>query len=811
MTTYNVILDTLCGNDDFCEHHKSIINMCIVEFIKLSPWKVMHAVIDEKSSHQERDLFSHIVLALQALKITNHYQFATTDDKVRLVLAVLLHDVGKAVQWKGIDTSTGRWHFHGHDTVGACWFWSLVKKNGWDEKFFRPVFLAIWYHMVKSQENVGLLAFLKDHDALHITECLHCADDYGRLEVQDNIPEMLNVRAIPEIASIPNLPIVVYICGKSGTGKTTLARKTMEELSDILTGYVSFDNTILRIIGGINEPWADADPVIRGNKYKTLYNYYQKNAQQREQVREGLSVDFKTSVENNTVTLFTTTTSKPSPHVLPFISQRQLSIVTVPDRQNCTETFFGSLRMSMEASRRGCGWSSKGALIYVPEQELVSCIRHVVKCRTMNLEPPKVTRPSHLVQLFNYWEHVTGSIDGMKYAIESFYDVSVTVFAATHGSYYNFSYRDGASYDDPFYRGSPSPAIFCRGTTFHYHDGNWKLVRLPMNRGREIAFTPIAEAEAEDNTIPTLFYSNLVRDAMTSEHLITAKVDGSLLIVFVDNFGLEQNPKLANTNNIIFGTKGMVVMTDNIVESLCVAVKASGHTIQSFSDICVKYISTHNVYSLSFEMVAQKRDELVVDYPTEQHGLYFLGASRDDIFEPYFNFDSHPVSSPITKSMTIQDASVLPLGPFHDHMEGGVIWVVQDGLYFPLKLKTVMYYLMHKPQNRPGYLDYLIQLIDEYGWYGSNPPTRDNLDEKKLVLSLFALVNLPDATLQVLPTLREARAEYDRLHAITGTSQDLRASLNAKDYQSWRRFNSIYGNSQYTKAYELTPTIVYSP
>ena len=307
------ILRDLCIKDDFSPKYQEIIGVCIKELVELNPSDVMHAVVDDKSYHQERDLFSHIVLALKALLITDKYQNSSVEDKVRLIIAVMLHDVGKAIQWKSIDTSTGNWHFRGHDTVGACWFRALVKKNCWDEIFFRPVFLAIWYHMVKSKYNIGLLHFLKEHNAIGITECLHCADDYGRLEVQDIIPEKIIVPNIPENTTIPNLPIVVYICGKSGSGKTTLARRTMEELSDISTGYVCFNRTLLRVIGDIDDPWADCDSNIRGNNaksrspYKNIFDIYQKDAQKREQVKEGLIDDFTTSVQNNTVTFVTST------------------------------------------------------------------------------------------------------------------------------------------------------------------------------------------------------------------------------------------------------------------------------------------------------------------------------------------------------------------------------------------------------------------------------------------------------------------------------------------------------------------------
>ncbi|CAH6419707.1 Hypothetical protein HVR_LOCUS783 [uncultured virus] len=834
---------SLCIQDDFSGEQIAIVKTCVNEFLMLNPRDVLHYLVDDKSPHQERDLLSHIILALKVLHKTDRFQSASSVEKFRLTITVLLHDTGKAIQWKSIDTST-RWHFRGHDAVGACWFWSLVKKYEWDELFMRPIFLAIWFHMVRSQENVGLLAFLAEHHALPTLECLHCSDNYGRAEVQHEIGDNLHVESIPQFASVPNLPIVVYLCGKSGVGKTTMARHLIETMPEISVGYVSFDRSMLRVLGNITTPWADADIDIRGKNlkvpstYKTLYDQYQKNTLQREMVRQGLAEDFKTSTENNTVTIFTSTVTKPSVRSLPFMSQRFLSIVSVPDHQDTTKTFFGSLRMSMEAARHGCGWSAQGALLYVPERELISCIRHLIQCRTMPLNPPSVSRPSELISLFEYWKETTGSLESMKYAMESFYEVQVSIFKCAQGSYYNFAYRDGAPYDDPFHRGRPSPAVFCRGTTFHYYDNKWILVRLPMNRGREIAFTPIGKSEVQlrdptqldppfrssetqsigaskmpqrvdltqDANVPTVFYSDMLRIASTEDqqHLLTAKVDGALLIVFKDLFHLEQIPRsLRNSCGLAFGTKGMVLINGDITNTFLSALKQMSHTVQSFSEVCFEYMTLQGVDSLSFEMVAEKRRELVVEYPETQRGLYFLGASIGDMFKPFFTFEKHPCQIPITKSSTIQDASRMLLGPFPEHLEGSVIWILHEELYFPLKLKTLIYYLMHKPKARSEYNDYLMNLIQEYGWSGVKPLTRDELDDKKFIMTLFSMVNLPHMVLKELPILRKCHDEYNRLFQITGSPEELKPKLSREEYQAWCKFNNTYGAGRYSMAYEL--------
>lgn len=105
---------------------------------------------------------------------------------------------------------------------------------------------------------------------------------------------------------------------------------------------------------------------------------------------------------------------------------------------------------------------------------------------------------------------------------------------------------------------------------------------------------------------------------------------------------------------------------------------------------------------------------------------------------------------------------------------------------------------MHKPKSNPKYYDYLINLINKYGWIPNNKLERKSLNENKLILSLFSLVNLPQNILNSIPFLKNCRAEFIRLSTIT------KNELKSKnDLEKLYRFNSIYKSGKYNRAYEL--------
>lgn len=771
----------LCRQKTFMDYHNKIVNTCLDSFVNY-----INKYDSLESQKDKEIILSNTVKWLEILYKTKKFVDEDANGKLQLILVLLFSDVGKVIKTKnGTD-------FSNNGVVSACCFWSLVQ-NLDNNDFFRPIFLTIWFQYINSSFNNSLKLFLNDN----VVEMINCLNYVKRQKCETQINQDL---------ILPNLPIAVYVCGKSGIGKTTLARNAINQLNDISCGYCSLEKTILGTVGGISDEWSDCDVNIRGKIYKDVFNKYKENKYLVKKVNNKLKWNFVGSTKNNDVTFITSTVLKPKPHLLPFFNLQNINLLTVPERKDYTIDYFENLNIKMQAEMEEAGWASKGPLLFVPEKELDSCIKYILKNRKFKLEPPIVTRPKELIFWIDYWKKVTGSIECMKNAVRSFYDIFVSTCETKKGTYLNFYYKDGAPYDDPVVdtKGTPSPANFCRGTTFFYENENdtFKLVRLPMNRGKEIMFTSTdVDDLLEDGDIQTKFYSDMVKKSLNEQHLFTAKVDGSLLIAFIDKFDLIQNERLSNRKNIVFGTKGMVTITnEETINTFCNSLEYSGYTVESFSELCYEFMVTRNLYSLSFEMVAEKRKELVVDYPVDYKGVYFLGGSHDDIFEPYFKL-SNFINSPITKTMSIQDASNMILGPFPEHMEGSVIWVNNDGLYYPLKLKTMLYYIMHKPRNREEYLNYLLQLIDQYGWITPNPPTSKDLNPQKIIFSLFGLVNLPKETINVIPFLRNVRHEYEKMDSIK--IEEVMNSSNKNEICDWHRFKNIYGSDLYSKSYEL--------
>jgi hypothetical protein len=803
---------SLCFLPEFTLNQHGIMEKCLTHFLELDPASVLHMTGEY---HLEKDLLSHTILSLQALHKTDRFIIEGTD-RFQLLLAVLLHDVGKAVQWPTIDRLDGRWHFKGHDVVGARWFWNLVQKSGWVETYLRPVYHAIWYHMVRSIENTPLLSFLGD--SIPVLECLHCADDSGRLEVQSSLnsktfPSTLIVRSLPVKCVLPRYPIVLYIMGESGAGKTTLARDLMERQSGLNMSHVSHDMAVLRIMGGITEKWAESDRNIRGAgltdttaPYNIWYKEMTKDSMKQRMVRELFESQFYRSLDDNDVTICPTTVTRPSSHSLPFASPQTIKIVTAPER--VMSKVFGSMRYAMDAIRTGAGWSAGGPLLFVPPEHIIPCLQHIVKNRSMTISPPRVTEPKKLISLVEYWVAATGSIDGMILAMDTNYNISVTKFECARGSYYNFFYNDGAAYDDPFHPGVQSPASYCRGTTLYYDDVKWSVVRLPMNRGREIAFNGFDD-EAEDSSQTASYYEKLTKSfskGYATAQMFTAKVDGSLLIVFRDRYGIKTNP-LPNDLGLVFGTKGCILPNVGTANSILASLKYAGYTYEEFCVHCDEYMSTNNLDSICFEMVNEKMDTLVVDYPHHLRGVYFLGGAVGWQFSPFFLLPKMVVMSPEVKEMTIKEASQVtsfPLGPFCDHIEGSVVWVSDGSNYYPLKLKSNLYYILHTTNhtNHPRYVEYLKTLIEHYGWLGST--TYGSLNNKYLTLSLFAMVNLPENIIDMIPILQKSREVYKKMRAITGSVQDIKKVLSGEEFTKWCQFNATYGAHRYDRVYELT-------
>jgi hypothetical protein len=780
--------------------------------------EVKHHVNSPAHAHQEVNLQAHVDLTLKSTKFVSTFVCANAEIQEQMLCTSLVHDIGKAVQWPFIDKKTAGWSFSGHGVVGAVWLWEQVLKNGWDQKWWRPVYLAVWFHMIKYDENKGVIGCLDDRTRL-LFETLCCADNHGRSETFIENPETpLATHEIPKSTTIPNLPILLYVFGKSGVGKTTFAKKISEELESqgITWGYSSHDKGMLEIMRGITTPWADMDPSIRGSSikdkntiYSSAYTEMTKDPVKQKEVYKHLSKSVNSSLKKNEVTIFTTTAKLDIR--MPFINSKSLKIVVVPDRA-ISDIFPAKFHEQMGVEKGFSGWAHNMPYIFVPETEANIIIPHIIKMMKSNpitFTPPEVKCPKDMIPLLKYWESTTGSVSGMCAALITFYDIVVV----RNGGYINLAYNDGSPYDDPFNPGSISPSCFCRGNTFyvkeHKSEGDGEgeserisivEVRQPMPRGREISLTTdIPQDALEDFKIKATFYDNLTREMSNSKITFTGKIDGFLILCFKPEFinEIEVNRKLKNEQGLVFGTKGRISMADDLADALILSLKYENVKFKDFAEKCASFMQRENLSTLAFECVGEKRNEFVVEYPTEFRGMYFLGGARDGVFQPFFSLNNSNFKTPPKNDFIPSEIKDQLLTSFPEHLEGSIIFVEKNGVYFPLKNKTQMYYILHKNRNTPDVYTYLEKLISRYGWIHPIPLNFETLSKRKVIHSLFALVDMPEVIWKNVPAYVKAREKWNYfMSQKTEPAEGL-------DRTQWRQFHAVYMTGKWHSAYEL--------
>lgn len=911
------------------------INFLASEFLKLKPQEVLHYIRDKNSYHQEKDLLSHTLLTLHSLSFL---PAVNTED----IVSALVHDAGKAVQWfnniinedGSIRDGKERWNFHGHDTVGAMWFWEIVLEQKWDQNRWRPVFLAIWYHMVKSEENKKFLGFL-DKQTIIILQNLNCADNYGRgelwvndynfetnhkkalkldkiksltlkLDVWKNSQESIikihgntgigqtsvsmsntiNVGEEEEIIKIkpfseekpeiPNIPIVVYVCGDSGSGKTTMIKEIVEQIEQdnesidennkIKWSYVSHDLALIRTISqhnncdkyNLEDPWLDLSPQIRGSHknrgsnnnqshYKKLYKQYQSDLILNSKVRDSFKQNFEEALTTSDIIFISTTVNVLSPYRLPFMNgsgSTFISIVTAPEVQLNYEVVIKSRKKTIKKvynkwaekdvfgkqhNRRSNittdrnAWLSRGTMIWVPQRECLSAIKYLYELKRFDLNPPKVLNSGDLLPWLQYWNDLIKSkiynsettkkwyLADIKEIIRNYYNIKLT----RQGDFCNLCYEDGASYSDPFYLDCPSPAMFCRGTTFlaDYEDTELKLVRLLMNRGKEAALDKwTVLSDLQDYQDHSGYYQNLINETIQSSQdnklLCSAKVDGFLLSVIkldlleyrmsiAGGIILEQ---LINDQCLVFGTKGVTSIENNILESFLKALKFTNLSFKNFCKSCLQLMNDDNIETLAFEAVEDKRKELVVDYPIGKRGLYFLGGSCYNTegilkFLPFYEFkNSNLFKKPKVQHYSISEYKELLLGAFPEHPEGSVWWVSHNNENIPMKLKTPLYYQFHKETKRPEYIEYQISLGLHYGWLIPNQPNKDDFYGKKILYKhcIYALIDIPEVLIKSIPILRKSRTVWNNYVKLY-KNPDLRQTLDKSIMQTYYKIHNTIG------------------
>ena len=807
-------MDPVVDRYESTEYHE-YMQYFVDAFLALHPEQAQHFVPGPTAPHQERTVLAHTILALQVLHRTDRYLQATIDDQFIMDLTVLLHDVGKCIIWHRLVTSnavldgTQPWGFRGRDVVGASWFLNHVITQGWSRLQFNPVYYGIWFSLVSHPDNQPLLNFLPSE----LFEIINFVDDYGTLENISSLPANPVVPVFNPQTKLPAGPLVIYILGVSGSGKTYLARQLYQQLTrlNISCDYISFDRTMLRNAGYCNM-WDDLNPAIRGANIKDTtsiyHDCYTRHRKQPNIVSNMLAAEMKSALQRVQVVIFTCTVLKPTYRKLPFYSSQFTSIVTTPDRllndTNTAVSYFSAYDTTMSANCRFAGFANPGPLLYVPPELVIPAVRNLLSIPKFVNAPPPVSQPLDLVPLALYLYLITGTLEGVKAAFSHYYGVTPKTYECRNGWYLNLSYQADASYDDSYNPGWQSPAIYCRGTTLYFDGTGFEMARLPMNRGKEVTsidnVISADDSDLEDGGNCSLLYSKILGAVNVEESVYSAKIDGTLVLVYIDTKGLVDG--VNNEFNVCFGTAGKLLMSQSNEELMVMALNRMGHSINSFAGVCRKYMEEVGATTLAFEMVGGARPKVVVQYEEEFWGMYFLGCTVDQVFRPYYMVE-HEFKCPETKTLALNQNKTL--GMFGMHFEGAVLWTRWEGQYYPLKLKTTLYYWLHKTRYRPEYSTYIMALIAEYGWILESVPTKEQLDRVKPGPYIMALIALPEWAIIGSKLLKEAREQmlYLYLLGIEEKQQmgSIKTMVDGKTYTRVRRFMSVYLDGKYERIY----------
>lgn len=506
---------------------------------------------------------------------------------------------------------------------------------------------------------------------------------------------------------------------------------------------------------------------------------------------------------NEKVVLYTNKNKYPNSFIkdtktycLPKYSSKNINIVVVDSVMKV------STRMA--ACTTSTPWPTYEPVLHVPPCVASDAETYIKNCRTYDLTPPCVKNQTQLIDLIHYFDNVFA-----EYKYNALY-LLYKIKTKKCGNYLTLVYENGAPYDDPYNYDRCSPASYCRGTTLYEDEKSLKLVRSPMNRGREIDYKTFSE----DHDIKSTFYEKVLRHG--TAQTVTAKVDGILLLVFkdvADNTAVDA--RLKNNYGLLFGTKSDIsIQKSDVIDTLIAALRSMNIDVNEFAHECSNYMREHKVSTMTFEITTDmSRDELVTKYTGKLHGVYYLGSSCCEQFKPYYLFPKSQVfMSPEFKKYTYEfdssdisddedDQYQLFNYKFDNHIEGTVIWYTYENMYFPMKRKTAIYYLLHslKITSKASVKQFnneIFSLIDEYGWYGHIKPFRKDLTDKKKIITLLALVNLPEYIFQQSHILKLHRDEYDKMYNST-------IPENKSDAQRWHKFRAVYVDGKYHNAYNL--------
>lgn len=175
------------------EKPSDVINEWLGKGLIAAYFPELHALIgvpQNPEHHPEGDVWTHVCCAADWAAGIAAREGLQGEDRAMLVLASLLHDVGKP------ETTTvepdGRVHSPGHPEVGAPIAETLLKRAGAPKAFRKKVAALVKNHMktnIKNLESLNKLAMRTSPATLRMLAFVMEADSSGRPPLPTGMPQ----------------------------------------------------------------------------------------------------------------------------------------------------------------------------------------------------------------------------------------------------------------------------------------------------------------------------------------------------------------------------------------------------------------------------------------------------------------------------------------------------------------------------------------------------------------------------------------------------------------------------------------------
>jgi predicted HD phosphohydrolase len=242
--------------------------------------------------HVESLLVHSVMAAIHAL-MQAHIRRLTKQKKFLAFVTALLHDIGKIVTTRMVDSKNLYISYPGHASRGAMIlniFRNVLRESGMSEHDINVMITVVTYHMCAYRYTRNDI-----HNALFLTQeqlvlmlILAYGDNLGSFRNSDYLPSYVSItdsieRWYARIVSLQNertrnpthtlpadKPILILVAGQSGAGKTTFTQSLMTHLKDagIPSSSVSRDEAMAALIIGF--------PIrLKGQAYAALFKVKQ--------------------------------------------------------------------------------------------------------------------------------------------------------------------------------------------------------------------------------------------------------------------------------------------------------------------------------------------------------------------------------------------------------------------------------------------------------------------------------------------------------------------------------------------------------